>query len=173
MSWGMLLGELRVRWGEALSERPPCGACGSAHVWHDGVCRRKASLWDGTQTEFAADVPQRRLRCARRANQWIRRPEGVTRRAHYQACVVSHAIAATHHESAMALAEIASAHGCHRRTLSRWIVRVASLADPAALTAAIVDEAEAPVIPALPLATRPARRAQSRELLLRGRRRTS
>lgn len=162
----MLLDELRVRWGEALSERPPCVACGSAHVWRDGVCLRKASLWDGAQTEFAADVPQRRLRCARCRNQWVRRAEGITSRAHYQPCVVSHAIAAMHAESSTALAEIARAHRCHRRTLSRWTARVAALAEPAALTAAIVAEAEAPVVPALPIATRPAR-AQSRVLLLR------
>jgi len=163
----MLLDELRARWQLALSERPPCGACGSARVWYDGIRRRKASLLEGTQPEFVSDVPQRRHRCARCANRWVHRPEGISGRAHYQPCVVSHALAAMHHESASGLAQIARAHRCHRRTLGRWVARVAALATPETLAATVVAEADAPLLPALPVETRSARRAHGNALLLR------
>lgn len=53
------------------------------------------------------------------------------------------------HEPDMTAAEIACAHGCHPRTVGRWIERVADITDPRDLGAAIVAEADAPVLPAI------------------------
>ncbi len=49
----------------------------------------------------------------------------------------------------MTAAEIARAHGCHPRTGGRWIDRVADIADPRDLGAAVIAEAYAPVLPTI------------------------
>jgi transposase-like protein len=146
----MLLVELRVRWQQALSHRGLCAACGSGRVWHDGHRARKASLRVIEQVEFVPEIPLRRLRCRDCKAHWFHPPEGITSRAHYQPCVVAHALAAMSAEPAASTAEIAAAHGCHRRTLGRWIERVAAIAEPAVLASAVVHEADAPVLPAIP-----------------------
>jgi len=146
----MLFDDLRVRWEEALSQRWPCTACGSIRVWHDGKRLRKASMHDETHVEFIASIPARRLKCGDCRARWTRAPERVPSRAHYQACVVAHAIAMMQHAPESSTREIARAHCCHRRTLDRWIERVAALAEPAALAAEVAAAATAPVLPDVP-----------------------
>ncbi len=143
----MSLDELRARWEAQLSERGCCIQCGRSRVWHSGTRTRKASLLD---EGFVADIPERRLKCRDCRVSWVHSPEGISSRAHYQPCVVSHALETMAREPETSAAEIAAAHGCHRRTLGRWIDRVAGVAEPAQLAAAIVTEADAPVLPAIP-----------------------
>jgi transposase-like protein len=146
----MSLEQLRARWTEGLSHRGRCIRCGSGRVRHDGVRRRKASLQLDDGVAFVPDVPERRLRCGACPQRWFHPPEGITSRAHYQPCVVAHALGAMSAEPAASTAEIAAAHGCHRRTLGRWIERVAAIAEPALLASAVVHEADAPVLPVIP-----------------------
>lgn len=141
---------LHARWSAALSHRGACPGCASDRVWHDGRGDRKASLLFGRRVDFVGDVARRRLRCRDCRGRWIHRPDRVTSRAHYQPCVVAHAIAATKQTPAASMTAIARAYGCHRRTLGRWIARVAKLAEPAALAAALIAEVETPVLPAIP-----------------------
>lgn len=68
----------------------------------------------------------------------------------------------------LTLAAIARVVGCHRRTLARWVERVAAIAQPATLAASIVAEADAPVLPTVPTEVhRASRSARSRDVLLR------
>lgn len=145
-----MLEELRRRWLEALSHRGVCPACGSGRVQHDGTRIRAASLQiEGTVT-YVPEIPERRLRCAACRKRWFVAPDGVHARAHYQPCVVAHAIAALGTEPGASATAVAAAHGCDRRTLGRWVERVAELAEPADIAAAIVEDADAPVLPAVP-----------------------
>lgn len=145
----MSLEELRARWQRALSYRGRCVGCEGTRVWHIGIRLRAASVMLEEQTAFIPDIPERRLKCRECGAQWTHAPEGISSRAHYQACVVAHALEMMEHEPETSAAEIAHTHGCHRRTLARWIDRVADLADPRELGAAVVAEAEAPVLPEL------------------------
>lgn len=101
-----------------------------------------------------ADIPVRRFKCSACGLRWTHAPEAVPSRAHYQPCIVSHALEKMAAEPETTAAEIAAAAGCHRRTLGRWIDRVAAISEPAHLAAAIVAEADAPVLPAVPVEVR-------------------
>lgn len=118
-------------------------------VWFGGTRTRKASIMLEGRTAYIADVPQRRLGCRDCDARWTRAAEGISTRAHYQPCVVAHALATLQEESELTAAEIAGAHGCHPRTLGRWIDRVADIADPRDLGAAVVAQADAPVLPVI------------------------
>lgn len=146
----MSLEELRARWERALSHRGRCDDCKGVRIWHIGTRTRKASILLDGDTAFVPDIPERRLKCRDCRLQWTHAPEEISSRAHYQPCVVAHALAVMEHEPDMTAAEIARAHGCHRRTLGRWIERVAEIADPRELGAVVVAEADAPVLPAIP-----------------------
>ena len=166
--FGMLSASLRGRWEQSLSARGLCPRCGYGGVWFNGIRLRKASVLDGANVHFADSVPVRRLKCGRCRARWSRPPDRVPSRAHYQPCVVSHALATLHESPEVPAAEIADAHGCHRRTLVRWIDRVADLAEPTQLAAALVAEADAPVLPALPTdVQRPGASARTLAKLLR------
>jgi len=116
-------------------------------------------MLDGEQTVFVSDVPVRRLQCAACRTRWSHQPEGGTGRVHYQACVVSRAVARAVLDAAAPRADIARDHGCHRRTLGRWIARVAAIAEPASLSRVLLTAADAPVLPTLPV-SRPSRSAR-------------
>lgn len=164
----MLLEDLQRCWYLALSARDPCRKCASTRVWHNGGRTRKASLLSEAGVAFVAAIPVRRLKCRDCRARWSRTPERVPSRAHYQPCVVTLAITLLGREPEETVSEIARAHGCHRRTLGRWIRRVAELADPAVLGAAVVVEACAPVLPDLPTDIRRATGSvQTRAQLLR------
>jgi transposase-like protein len=146
-------------WRAAVSHRGRCALCGSLRVWRNGIRRRTASMLDGERTVFVDDVPTRRLRCGDCGSRWSHVPEGLTGRVHYQACVVARAVSRTVLDGAAPRAEIAHDHGCHRRTLGRWVARVAAIADPARLGRILLAAAGAPVLPALPV-SRPSRSAR-------------
>jgi hypothetical protein len=55
--------------------------------------------------------------------------------------------------------QVAQKHGCHRRTLLRWIERVALMALPAELMCQLLRESEAAVLPPAPPPARPRRSA--------------
>jgi hypothetical protein len=160
----MSLAELRRRWEAQLSARPRCGRCGSPRVWYSGTRTRKASLLD---EGFVPDIPTRQLRCRDCRLSWFHPPEGISSRAHYQPCVVSHALERMAAEPDTTAAEIAAGVGCHRRTLGRWVDRVAAVAEPAQLAAAIVAAADAPVLPAVPTEVQRPGRRHVHKLLLR------
>jgi hypothetical protein len=149
VSW-MSLEELRACWERALAHRGHCKRCNGARIWHIGTRVRKASILLEDKIEFVPDVPERRLECGDCELKWTQPPDRISSRAHYQPCVVAHALAMMEAESEMTAVEIAGAPGCHPRTLGRWVNRVADIADPRDLGAAIVAQADAPVLPAIP-----------------------
>ncbi len=159
--------ELRARWEAQLSHRGNCVQCAGGAVWHCGVRLRKTTLLHDGRPFFFADVLERKLRCRDCGTRWTHAPEGISSRAHYQPCVVASALERLAQEHETTAAEIAAAHGCHRRTLGRWIDRVAAIAEPAQLAAAIVAEADAPVLPDLPTEVRRPGGAHAHTLLLR------
>ena len=160
----MWIEDLRSRWLCALSQRGRCPRCGGARVWHNGIRLRKASLWDGETTRFVSDVPCRRLRCGDCSARWTHPPERVTRREHYQPCVVADAVSGVVAEPGAVVSEIARTHGCHRRTLARWVARVATVTEPAELARALVAESDAPVVPHPPELMRPTRSERLKSL---------
>jgi len=155
----MSIDELKERWKEALSYRGRCPWCDGERVWHNGIRRRKATLRDGEQTVFVADIPVRRLRCGDCKARWSHAPEGIVTRAHYQPCVVAAAVARDVIEEKASDTAVAQEHGCHRRTVLRWVLRVAYVAEPAALMRLLLEESDAPVIPTPPPIVRPRRSA--------------
>jgi hypothetical protein len=152
----MWVDDLRARWAVTASFRGCCPTCGSRRVWRNGIRRRTASLFDGERTVFLDDIPVRRLRCGDCGARWSVPPDGVAVRGHYQPCVVARAVVRTVADAA-ARAAVAVEHACHRRTLDRWVARVAAVAEPAALGHALLVETQAPVLPAPVPVTRPSR----------------
>lgn len=150
-------GAVGAQYQDVLSQRGRCPRCDSVHVWHDGCRSRKASVRRDERTEFLDEIPVRRLRCGRCEKRWCRAPDEIVSRAHYQPCVVAAAVAADALDE-RPTTEIAREHGCHRRTVARWIERVAAVAEPAVLSEQVLAEAEAPVLPAPPPSI-PARRS--------------
>jgi hypothetical protein len=146
------------QWRAAVSYRGRCPACSSLRVWRNGTRQRTATLLDDDQTVFLVDVRVRKLQCGDCNARWSHRPEGLTARVHYQACVVSRAVVRAVLDGAPR-AEIARDHGCHRRTLGRWVARVAAIASPARLARILLAAAGAPVLPAAPV-SRPSRSAR-------------
>jgi hypothetical protein len=127
-------------------------------VWRNGTRHRTATVLEDEQAVFVDDVPVRKLQCGDCGARWTHQPEGLTGRVHYQACVVSRAVARTVLDSAPR-AEIARDHGCHRRTLGRWVARVAAIASPARLARVLLAAAGVPILPAPPV-SRPSRSAR-------------
>lgn len=148
---------LRVRYHDVLSARGRCPCCDACRVWHNGLRWRKASVRRQDRTEFVDEVPVRKLRCGACAMRWCRAPDEIVTRAHYQPCVVAAAVAADVLQERTTV-ETAREHGCDRRTIRRWIDRVAAVAEPAALSQRLLAEARAPVLPAPP-AVIPVRRS--------------
>ena len=110
---------------------------------------------DGERSVFVGDIPVRRLLCGDCSARWSHPPTGVPWRAHYQPCVVSEAVVTDVLADNLCDATVAQEHGCHRRTLLRWVQRVAHVAEPAELMRRILLESETPVLPAAPPAVRP------------------
>jgi hypothetical protein len=155
----MSLCELKERWKEALSYRGRCVQCDSERVWYNGIRLRTATLRDGEQTVFVADIPVRRLLCGDCSARFSHTPQGVPTRAHFQPCVVAEAVVTDVLSPQVCDATVAKEHGCHRRTLLRWMERVATVAEPAELMRLLLQESETPVVPAPPLWVRPRRSA--------------
>jgi len=151
--------EREARWKEALSYRGRCPLCGGERVWHNGIRLRKATLRQDEQTVFAADIPVRRLCCGDCRARWSHAPDGVVSRAHYQPCVVAAAVARDVIQDKASDTEVAKEHGCHRRTVLRWVLRVAHVAEPAELMRRLMLESGAPVVPTPPPTARPRRSA--------------
>ena len=119
-------------------------------MWRNGVRRRKSTVLDGDRVVHVADVPVRRLRCRDCGARWSQAPEQVERRGHYQPGVVARAVARVVVEGGPSA--VAREHGCDRRTLGRWIERVAKVAEPSRLARVLLAVADQPVLPALPTA---------------------
>lgn len=159
MDSSMSLCLLRQRWKMQLTYRGRCLRCQSERVWYNGIRWRSASLRDGDQTVFVTDIPVRRLQCGECSVRWSRAPEGVPTRAHYQPCVVSHAVLTAGLSPQQPDVAIAKTHRCHRRTLLRFIERLACAAPPAELLRRILQESDAAVIPSAPPPSPPRRSA--------------
>jgi hypothetical protein len=134
-------------------------------VWHNGVRLRTATVFDGERAVFVDAVPVRRLRCGGCAARFSLSPEGVTSRRHHQPCVVARAVAAVGCDATAKIAAVATEHRCHRRSLGRWIDRVAAIAEPATLAGALVA-ASSPTLPRPPV-PRASRSARLTALLVR------
>jgi transposase-like protein len=141
---------LRARWQQALSWRGPCPHCRSKRVWHNGIRHRKANIRQGYQTVYIHSIPVRRLRCGDCVRRWSRPPERVPTRSQYQPCVVAPAVTATVLEVGSSDTEVAKTYGCHRRTLLRWVARVAQVGDPGQLARRLLAESDSPQLPAPP-----------------------
>lgn len=107
-------------------------------------------MLDGDRAVYVEDVPVRRLRCGGCKARWSRAPEQVESRAHYQPAVVAHAVARVVVDGGPSA--VAETIGCDRGTLSRWVERVAKVAEPARLSRVLLEVADQPVLPALPTA---------------------
>lgn len=160
----MTLDQLKERWNQELSYRGRCIQCDSERVWYNGIRLRTATVRDGERSVFVGDIPVRRLLCGDCSARWSHPPTGVPWRAHYQPCVVSEAVVTDVLADNLCDATVAQEHGCHRRTLLRWVQRVAYVAEPAELMRRILLESETPVLPAAPTAVRPRRSAALRAL---------
>lgn len=122
----------------------------------------------GGSLVFVPDAQQRRKRCRECGARWVHRPEGISSRAHYQPCVVSHALGELGSNPAASTVTVAAEVGCAPSTIRRWGARVAALAKPAVLASALVEEAGEPVLPAIPVElAAPQRSPRLRALLLR------
>lgn len=119
-------------------------------------------------SEFVCEVRERRMRCCLCRARWTHSPEGITSRAHYQPCVVSHAIATLGAAPAVRTTSAAREAGCVASTVRRWVTRIAALAEPAALASVVVAEAGEPVLPKVPVELTPSPRSgHLRALVLR------
>jgi transposase-like protein len=168
METTVTLTALRKRWAEQLEERPACPHGCPGRVWHNGHRLRSATIREDEQSVFVPEAPERQKRCSVCHASWTHRPEGITSRAHYQPCVVSHALGELGRDAGATTSTLAGEIGCVPSTLRRWAARVAALAEPAALASAIVEQAGEPVLPAVPteLAS-PQRSARLRALFVR------
>lgn len=159
--------DLKERWAQALKRRCPCPRCQSRRVWRNGVRWRKASLRHGDQTVYLAEVPVRRLRCALCGHRFSVSPPEVPWRAHYQPCVVGAAVLADALEGGGSPAQVAQEYGCARRTLQRWVHRVAGLAAPWELSRRLAQQAPAQAVPSLPAPVKPRRSASRHQVAQR------
>jgi hypothetical protein len=155
----------------ALCAAPPhgCPRCGSAHVVRNGTSDRTASVRIVAATVYAAELAQRRLRCAGCDLRWIRRPPELLPRVHFQPCVAASVVEALAAGGTTATA-LAREHGCHRRTIGRLVARVAAAGEPADIAQAITARVDEPVLPAppeIPALARRARTPSARERLVR------
>lgn len=143
----MAIEDVRRRWEAAVLERGRCPECESARVRFNGIRRRTATVVDGEESVFLCDIPVRRLWCGDCGHRWSRAPEGVTTRGHYQPSVVARAVARAAEEGVTVA--VAREHGCHRRTLGRFIDRVAAVAEPAELGRLLVVAHDTTTLPAM------------------------
>ena len=155
----MSLDELKERWKQALFYRGRCLLCASERVWYNGIRLRTASLRDGDKTVFVAEIPVRRLFCGDCSARWSHAPEGIATRAHYQPCVVAEAVVTAVLEEQVCDATVAQEHGCHRRSVLRFVERVAHVAEPAELMSLVLLVSGVPVLPSPPPVVRPRRSA--------------
>ena len=119
-------------------------------MWRNGIRRRKATVLDDDRAVYVDDVPVRRLRCGLCGARWSRAPEQIESRGHYQPCIVARAVARVVVDGGPTA--VARDHGCDRRTLGRWIERVAKVAEPAQLSRVLIMAADQPTLPAPPTA---------------------
>lgn len=120
---------LKQKWAEFFDTvaRPTgCEACGSDRVAWNGHGTRTASVHVGGRTEFLDDIRCRRVRCGTCRVSWMLRPSGLQARRHYQPCVVE-AATSEYVSGETIRASVAQRHGCSRRTLGRWLGRLAAM----------------------------------------------
>lgn len=160
---------LRSRWQEQYDERPGCPhGCVGGRTWHDGRRERSATLRMDEASVFVPDASQRRKSCSVCGRGWTHRLEGISSRAHYQPCVISHALGELGSEPDASTVTVAEEVDCAPSTVRRWVERIAALAEPPALASAIVKEADEPIVPPVPTElAAPQRSPRLRALLLR------
>lgn len=146
------LDALRARWRAQLDERPSCPRCHESRPWHDGIRIRTGTILVDGRPEFVTDIPSRRLRCRSCDHRWSLLPERTEGRRHFQPCVVSRAVMTLHEEPVSSTSTVSTRHGCDRRTVRRWVARVASIVDPSLLAATLLATTGEPALPPLPLA---------------------
>ncbi|HEY3358359.1 MAG TPA: hypothetical protein VGQ83_34240 [Polyangia bacterium] len=140
---------------------PTCVFCGATHVTYDGWRHRSLSLLVAGHPVYLDSIPCRRVRCAGCDHGWTLRPPGVLPRRHFQACVVAQATSQYLFDAAAAQEHVATAHGCSRRTLGRWLGYVGQVAAPADLERHVCAASEAPVLVQTPAVAALARKAAS------------
>lgn len=153
----MTLDEYRRSWERSRDVREPCPLCKSRHVWFNGVRRCKPVLLADGEAHAPGEVLKRRFKCMPCGFRWTGATAGLSRRGVFQPGVVAQAIAAVGYAAGSALDEIAQAARCHKRTLSRWVGRLAAQVDPGLVARAVLRESGEPALPALPETVRPTR----------------
>jgi len=140
----------------ALCDAPPgrCITCADDDVAFNGTRTRTVSKMVLGAVVHIAGVIQRRLRCHRCRQRWTRPPPETTARIHFQACVITSAIA--HLASGASTAAVAARHDCDRRSVRRFVDRVASAGDPAEIARELTAALDEPVLPVPPIAERAA-----------------
>jgi len=126
-----------------------CISCERSRIGWNGSRKRSASLMAGGEVVYVAKVWCRRVKCSPCRKSWTLRPEGLMPHKHYQLCVVANAASEYVFNPRSTQTSVAIKHGCARRTVRRWIVWLAQLAEPAALLAKVVLAVGAPVVPRL------------------------
>lgn len=101
---------------------------------------------------YIGGVPQRRHRCADCGRGWLRRPPDVLERVHFQACVIASAVAEL--AAGTTTTAVAATHGCDRRTVRRFVERVATAGDPGEVARELTAFVDEPVLPQTPIAER-------------------
>lgn len=149
----MNIERLREHWRTEVEHRGSCPRCSSHLVIFDGVRLRKATFMLDGEPHTAAEIPVRRRRCKACRWRWGQAPDHVTSRGHFQPCVVERAVVVLEERPADAVEVVARDHGCHRRTLRRWIDRIAAIAAPADLSRALVLASDTPLLPEVPTST--------------------
>ncbi len=141
---------IEARWlAYADNVRKPrsCVHCGGSRLWWNGQPRRSASVVCADEVAHVTGIVCRRVKCGACKQSWRLRPPGLLPHKHYQPCVVARATSRYLWGERSTLTSVAAEHGCARRTVKRWLVWLAAIADPAVLLSKLREAVDAPVVP--------------------------
>jgi hypothetical protein len=129
------------RFSETVDKPCCCPFCQGRRIYWNGYRERSASVLDGDEVAYLSDVVCRRVKCANRQckKSWTLRPPGLIPRRHYQLCVVASAVRQFLFQPHSTLTGVAAAHQCCRRTLGRWLHRIAGITKPSVLISRLKD----------------------------------
>ena len=149
---GIIVEDFHARCEKLAFTRPKaCVFCAGGLVFN-GFSIRSASMIVDDDVRYIPEILQRRLLCKRCNTRVLLRPPELLPRVHYQACVLTSAVVEL--AQGATTVDVAEHHGCDRRSVRRFVARIAATGEPhvvASEVAAVVDE---PVIPKIELAER-------------------
>ena len=128
-----------------------CVYCPSPRVGWKELRTRTATVLVEGQSDYLTDLPVRRAMCGECRRSWTVQTPGILPRKHYQPCVVAQAVSTYLFEPEASEATVAAQFDCSRRQVGRWVRWVAALSTPADLQARVVEAADEPLLPHLPV----------------------